>query len=254
MYFCKEQIRNKMAEKSYFSHEVEPQDVDFTLRAKAPSLIMAALNAAGRDAHVKGFGVDELGTENRTWVLARMAIELDRRPLQYTPYRVETWISGYNRALSTRNFRLLDESGEAFARIVSQWAMLDIERRTSVDLSLLAAAHDRFVVDAPSPIDPPCRLRPLAGEAAATEEHRVRYGDIDFNRHVNTIRYIEMIFDCLPVEALAADRPFRFDIHFLHESTLGETLRIACEEQPEGFGFEIAAGEHVCVRASVRWK
>lgn len=242
-----------MAEKSYFSHEVEPQEVDFTLRAKAPALIMAALNAAGRDAHNKGFGVDDLGTENRTWVLARMAVECDSRPLQYAPYRVETWINGYNRALSTRNFRLLAADGTPFARIVSQWAMLDIERRTSVDLTQLADAHSRYVVDEPSPAEPPCRLRPLADTAAVTE-HRVVYGDIDFNRHVNTIRYIEMIFDCLPVEVLAEDRPFRFDIHFLHESKLGETLRIACEEQEAATCFEISAGGHPCVRASIRWR
>ncbi len=246
-------MQSKMAEKSYFSHEVEPQEVDFTLRAKAPALIMAALNAAGRDARCKGFGVDELGNENRTWVLGRMAVEFDRRPAHYEPYRVETWISGYNRALSTRNFRLLGGDGEPFAKIVSQWAMLDLASRTAVDLSQLGDAHDRFVVPDPLPIDPPCRLRPL-GEGAETTERRVVYGDIDFNRHFNTIRYIELIFDRLPVEAIAEDRPFRLDIHFLHESRLGETLRIACEECEEGFGFEIATEEHPCVRASVRWR
>ncbi len=60
-----------------------------------------------------------------------MAVEFDRRPAQYEPYRVETWISGYNRALSTRNFRLLGGDGEPFAKIVSQWAMLDLASRTA---------------------------------------------------------------------------------------------------------------------------
>ena len=242
-----------MAEKSYFAHEVEPQEVDFTLRAKAPSLIMAALNAAGRDAHNKGFGVDDLESSNRTWVLARIAIEVDRRPVQYAPYRVETWINGYTRVLSTRNFRLLDADGEPFMKIVSQWAMLDIERRTSVDLSLFSEAHNHYIVDAPSPIDPPGRLQGPS-EAAVTTEHPIVYSDIDFNRHVNTNRYIEMLFDRLPVEALADDRPFRLDMHFLHESTLGETLRIACEERAEGVWCEIGTAEHPCVRASVRWR
>lgn len=242
-----------MAEKSYFSHEVEPQEVDFTLRAKAPALIMAALNAAGRDAHGKGFGVDDLENDNRTWVLGRMAVELDRRPAQYDPYRVETWISGYNRALSTRNFWLLDDAGEPFAGIVSQWAMLDLSSRTAVDLTLLDDAHRRFIVDEPSPIDPPCRLRALAADAVCFER-RVVYSDIDFNRHVNTIRYIELIFDMLPVEAIAEDRPFRLDIQFLHESKLGDLLRVAREEQPDALLFEISTEEHPCVRASLRWR
>lgn len=39
-----------MAEKSHYNYRVEPQDVDFTLRATIPSLGSAILNTAGVDA------------------------------------------------------------------------------------------------------------------------------------------------------------------------------------------------------------
>ena len=42
-----------MAEKSRYNFRVEPQDVDFTLRATIPSLGSAILNTAGADAHGK---------------------------------------------------------------------------------------------------------------------------------------------------------------------------------------------------------
>ena len=45
-----------MGEKSHYNYRVEPQDVDFTLRATIPSLGSAILNTAGIDAHGKGFG------------------------------------------------------------------------------------------------------------------------------------------------------------------------------------------------------
>ena len=83
--------------------------------------------------------------------------------------------------------------------------------------------------------------------------HTVRYSDIDFNRHMNTIRYIEMIFDQLPVDAIAEDKPFRLDMHFLHEAVLGDTLRIATAEQEDVMTFEISTEESPCVRAAVRW-
>ena len=41
------------------------------------------------------------------------------------------------------------------------------------------------------------------------------YSDIDFNRHVNTMRYIEMMLDMLPVDMLTQEAPVRLDIHFL---------------------------------------
>ena len=73
-----------MAEKSLYHYRVEPQDVDFTLRATLASLGSSILNTAGVDAYGKGFGVDVLNAENHSWVLSRMAIEIDRRPEQYT--------------------------------------------------------------------------------------------------------------------------------------------------------------------------
>ena len=65
-----------MAEKSLYNYRVEPQEVDFTLRATIPSLGAAILNTAGIDAHGKGFGVDALNADNHSWVLSRMAISL----------------------------------------------------------------------------------------------------------------------------------------------------------------------------------
>ena len=81
----------------------------------------------------------------------------------------------------------------------------------------------------------------------------MRYSDIDFNRHMNTIRYIEMIFDRLPIEAIGENRPFRLDIHFLNEAVLGEMLCITTAEQDGVLLFEIATDDKPCVRAAVKW-
>ena len=124
-----------MGEKSHYNYRVEPQDVDFTLRATIPSLGSAILNTAGIDAHGKGFGVDALNADNHSWVLSRMAVEFDCQPGQYTDYTIATWINEYGRVLSTRNFTLTDAAGNEFGRAVTQWAMIDLKSRSALDLS-----------------------------------------------------------------------------------------------------------------------
>lgn len=178
-----------MAEKSHYNYRVEPQDVDFTLRATIPSLGSAILNTAGVDAHGKGFGVDALNADNHSWVLSRMAVEFDSQPTQYTDYTIATWINEYGRVLSTRNFTLTDAAGTEFGRAVTQWAMIDLRSRSALDLSWVGDAHADAIVDAPSPTDKPRKIREV--NPAQTVEHKVVYSDIDFNRHVNTMRYIE---------------------------------------------------------------
>lgn len=241
------------AEKSLYRYRVEPQEVDFTLRATIPALGSAVLNTAGVDAHGKGFGVDVLNAGNRSWVLSRIAFEFDSRPEQYADYTIATWISDYGRVLSTRNFTLADAGGREFGRAVSQWAMIDLASRTAVDLSWVGDAHADAVVDAAPPAEKPRKIRTVT--PTERSEHRVVYSDIDFNRHVNTMRYIEMMLDMLPIERLTDEAPVRLDVHFLKECRYGQTLSVGAEIRGSGALFEIANDEGaVAVRAAIEWK
>ncbi len=242
-----------MAEKTPYSYRIEPQDVDFTHRASITSLMSAILNTAGLDAYGKGFGTDVLNADNHSWVLSRMAVEFDAMPEQYTDYTIATWINDYGRVLSTRNFTLTDAAGNQFGRVVTQWAMIDLATRSALDLSWVGKQHEDAIVDAPSPADKPRKIREV--NATRTAEHPVVYSDIDFNRHVNTLRYIEMMLDMLPIELLAENAPLRLDIHFLHECRYGQTLTVGYEQRERTSLFEVCCEPGVAaVRASFEWK
>ena len=231
-----------MAEKSRYNYRVEPQDVDFTLRATIPSLGGAILNTAGIDAHGKGFGVDALNADNHSWVLSRMAVEFDYQPVQYTDYEVATWISDYGRVLSTRNFTLTDTaSGREFGRAVTQWAMIDLQSRSAMDLSWVGDAHADAVVDAAPPTDKPRKIREV--NPSETVEHRVVYSDIDFNRHMNTMRYIDMVCDLLPIDELERLNAVRVDMNFMRESRYGDVLSLCVDRRDDACAFEYRSGE-----------
>ena len=213
-----------MAEKTGYTYYADPQQVDFTLRMTVPALANEVLNTAGVDAQRKGFGIDKLNKENRSWVLSRMAIEIDDRPEQYSSYEIVTWVNEYNRMLSTRNFTLHDAAGREFGRAVTQWCIIDLGARKAIDLNTVIGTCADSIVDAPSPTEKPRKVTGIVPQHIA--EHRVVYSDIDFNRHVNTMRYIEMMIDMLPVELLMQETPVRFDIHFLRECRYGQTLSV----------------------------
>lgn len=204
-----------MAEKTGYTYYADPQQVDFTLRMTVPALANEVLNTAGVDAQRKGFGIDKLNKENRSWVLSRMAIEIDDRPEQYTSYEIVTWVNEYNRMLSTRNFTLHDAAGREFGRAVTQWCIIDLAVRKAIDLNTVIGPCTDTLVDAPSPTEKPRKVMGITPQHVM--EHRVVYSDIDFNRHVNTMRYINMMFDMLPIEQLTAIRPVRLDIHFMQD-------------------------------------
>ena len=241
-----------MAEITSYNYRIEPQDVDFTLRASVASLINYMLNVAGTDAHNKGFGVEVLQDNSYTWVLLRFSIEIATRPAQYDNITIDTWINDFNRLSSTRNFRM-QRDNTTIASGVSQWCVLNMETRQSVDMSMMKDAHDKFIVSEPSPIAPPARMRAIV--ASTTISRPVVYSDIDFNRHVNTLRYVDMIFDTLPLDVIEKSEALRMDINFLAEARYGEIISIGSVCDGGKWQFEISSdsGKTIC-RAMIEFK
>ena len=240
-----------MAEITTYKYRIEPQDVDFTLRASAASIINYMLNVAGIDADSKGFGVASLQGNKYTWVLSRLAVDIERQAEQYSNVEIDTWVNECNRLSSTRNFRMR-QSDELLAAAVSQWCVLDMESRQVVDLSIMKERHDQIMVDAPSPTSAPARLRPA--EYTASSQHTVSYSDIDFNRHMNTLRYVDMIFDAISLDAIENNRGMRLDFNFIAEARYGEVLTISHLNEGSTWHFEIATADKTLCRAKVEFK
>lgn len=234
-----------MAEITSYPHRVEPQEVDFTLRASVASIINYMLNVAGTDAHNKGFGVDVLQGQSFTWVLSRLAVEIKSQPRQYDDVVVDTWVNEFNRLSSTRNFKVR-KGDEVVAFGVSQWCMINMETRQAVDMSTLKDVYERAMVAEPSPIAVPARLRAI--EPSTSTSRPVVYSDIDFNRHVNTLRYIDLVFDALPIELIEKNDGMRIDLNFIAEARYGETLTIGTVNEGNIWQFEISSdgGKTLC--------
>ena len=125
--------------------------------------------------------------------------------------------------------------------------------RIAVDLRAVAESHNDAIVECPSPAEKPRKVPAPDAEPVLT--HKVAYSDIDFNRHVNTMRYIEMMLDVLPIERFAEERPLRLDINFLKEARYGQTLSVALEERGSQTLVEIRsdAGAALC-RGAFEWR
>lgn len=241
-----------MATISSYPFTIQPENVDFTLRASAASIISYMLNVAGTDAHRKGFGVEALQGHSFTWVLSRLAVEISTQPRQYTDIEIDTWVNEFNRLSSTRNFKMRI-GDEVIAAGVSQWCMLNMETRQAVDMTLLKDIYERAMVAEASPIAAPARLRDVESQISVSRP--VVYSDIDFNRHVNTLRYIDLIFDTLPLELIEKNAGMRLDINFIAEALYGEVLTIGASSEGNVWQFDISSdsGKKLC-RAKIEFK
>ena len=225
----------------------EPFHVDFTGRLTLGVLGNHLLNCAGFHAAERGFGMATVNEENYTWVLSRLAIEMEEMPAQYESFSIDTWVEDVYRLFTNRNYAIRDKNGCPIGYARSVWAMINMHTRKPIDLLSVNGGSIRdFICDAPCPIDTPSRIKVDTGEETASL--RAKYSDIDVNGHVNSIRYIEHILDLFPLDMYRTQRVRRFEMAYVAESYYDDTLSFYLEGESGSYTAAIRknGGETVC--------
>lgn len=207
----------------------EPFHVDFNGRLTMGVLGNHLLNCAGFHASDRGFGIASLNEDNYTWVLSRLAIELDEMPYQYEDFKIQTWVENVYRLFTDRNFAIIDKDGKKIGYARSVWAMISLNTRKPADLlALHGGSIVDYVCDEPCPIEKPSRIKVTTETPDTTLT--AKYSDIDINGHVNSIRYIEHILDLFPIELYKTKHIRRFEMAYVAESYYGDELSFYKEE------------------------
>ena len=233
----------------------EPFHVDFTGRLTMGVLGNHLLNCAGFHASERGFGIAEINENHYTWVLSRLAIELEDMPRQYEDFSINTWIENVYRLFTDRNFELVNKDGKTIGYARSVWAMISMETRKPADLiSLHGNKLGQYVSDRECPIDKPGRIK--VSVDAPVDEYQTRYSDIDINGHVNSIKYIEHILDLFPMDTFKEKQVKRFEMAYVAESYYGDVLSFYLEEKNENeYDIEVKKNnQEVVVRSKVIFK
>ncbi len=214
------------------------------------------IEVATEHANALGIGYDALIKENIGWVLSRLSIEMVRYPVINEGYTLSTWIESYNRHFSERNFVMTDSAGRVMGYMRTVWVGMDYASRSVADLTKLERVPFP-VPDVPCPIAKTPRI-PALGAGADCESYTFRYRDLDFNRHVNTVRYLDLILNHWSLDHYDHNVAARFDIMFHRECHYGQTVDLRVAAGPDscpGSICEIALPDGTrAVAARIVWR
>lgn len=236
------QLSNKI-----YSFRIQPQDVDFQYRATMAAMTNILLTTAGYNADDNGFGIRDLNNIDCSWVLLRLAVEMDCFPKQYEKIHVETWVEEVGRASTTRNFLIRNEQEEIIGKASSNWAMININTRRAQDLISLNGIHKHATGVALS-MEKPIKLDVVEGNPV--DVFKVKYSHIDINGHTNSMRYVEWISNCFSLDVYRQKQIKRFEINYVNEILFDEEICIFVNEtEKDDFRFEIRKEGKTACRA-----
>ena len=208
----------------------EPFHCDFSGRLFMGHLGNHLLNAADFHSTDRGFGMRYLNTIQKTWVLSRLAIEMEEMPQRNESFQVETWVESAMRYFTNRNFRVADGDREyGYGRSI--WAMIDTGTRQPTDILAIdgGAINDWIVTDKPCPIARGGRVK-MGGEAELVRTIDTYYNDVDVNGHINSVKYIEHVLDLWPIDWYRQHRLRRLEIAYVAEAHAGDRLAFFREQ------------------------
>lgn len=122
---------------STYQFVAEPFHVDFMEKLTMGVLGNHLLNCAGFHAAERGFGIATLNENHYTWVLSRLAVEMEEMPRAYEKFSIQTWVENVYRLFTDRNFAILNQDGKPIGYARSIWAMISMETRKPADLLAL---------------------------------------------------------------------------------------------------------------------
>lgn len=198
---------------------------DVTPRGTASVLALCDFlqESAGNHAAELGVSMEELLAGDQAWVLAFLHLHIDRYPAWHDTVEVKTWPSGLERLYATREF-VLSASGTSFARATSAWLVIDTNRRRP-------CRPPKVLHELSTPSREPAvehNFEPLSvpdGPPDHKRDFRVRYHDLDVNRHVNNVRYVEWAVETLPSAWIDSRLVTDLSLQFRAETTSGDPVR-----------------------------
>lgn len=238
-------------------NKIPTYDVSLNGQTKFYTLCSILLDSAATHANKYRFGYHDMRKENVYWVLSRFHIIMHGYPSMDDHIKVETWPKGANKLFFMRDYRILSADDRLLTTATTAWLILDGNtgrpKKMEENNSLHSYHIDDFhaieaVPDKLPRISEPDRQRPVVA----------LYSDLDINKHVNSVKYIEWVQDCYPQEFYEKQNVKEFQINYQSETRYGEEVQIRIRNASTSDPFQYfegirASDENAAFRARLKF-
>ena len=193
---------------------ISNNDVDYRFYLKPANLYRIFQDIALKATEEVGSDSISLSKRGIDWVITRMDVEIKRLPRCNEKITVCTYPGKDLAMLYPRYFYISDENNNVIIRASSIWALIDAKTRKVI--------VDKDTIKKLPPETSEYEL-PLPGKIAASEEKNlietrtIHYSDLDFNCHMNNVRYVELLMDVHDFEFYKTHRPTFISLNYMKE-------------------------------------
>lgn len=171
-------------------------DGDHHGNAKPGALLRYGQQIATMHAEAAGLNDELYAATHTAYVLAKLALHIDRTPRVDETLTVTTRPERCKRAVNKRVTFFYDAAGQQVAVLDSRWVLIDTDKRLILRKHP-EAFNDCWAEDVPFEL-PMKMVKAAPEDCAPAGEYTATYSRCDMNGHMNNTRYVDILCDALP--------------------------------------------------------
>lgn len=178
-----------------------------------------------------GIGGDFLKENQIAWFLVKYVIFFKSYPQYKDKVTVTTEATGMDKFCATRRFTIEDSQGEPIVIVNTQWLLMN---RTTKKMERINNYPEFDAYDCFEKGEPLFKKVAKLSGCDLEKTFNVRYLDIDFNNHVNHVKYLAWAIEVLPLEVVKTKVLRETKIIYKAQSFYGDQVKAMGEMVGEG--------------------
>lgn len=200
------------------------EDVGYSNKITNKAIIKILENAGGMHSESLNLGLNSIEITGFSWILLGWKVKVIVRPRYNEELTVNTWGRESNRAFTYRDYELYDESGNLCIIATSKWAIVDIKNGHLAEITpeliepykceekKVFNSDYSFKLKEPETIDREIR-------------YKVQRRDIDINKHVHNLYYLDFAYEALPEEIYENCAFNNIEIMYKRQTKLNDEIK-----------------------------
>ena len=226
------------------------KDIGKDNKIKNRAVLEILENIACYHSDLVGYGVNNIKETKVTWILLDWKLKVINRPTYGQVLTVNTWGKGMNKFFTYRDYEIYDNNNNLCAIATSKWALIDTEKGKMSRLTeniINAYKPENKTVFEENSLD---KVK-IPEEFSNTIKYEVIRKDIDINKHMHNLYYLDLAYEALPDE-IYNKRPFDYvRITYKKEIKLGEKVNCKYVEQDGKYVIVIKSEDETVIHAIV---
>ena len=200
-------------------------DIGKNNEIKNISILKILENIGGYHSDIAGYGSNDIPINKLTWILLDWKLKVLTRPEYGGTLEVHTGARVGNKFFTYRDFEIYDENKNLCAIATSKWTLVNIEEGEMERITEEVIGKYNTEENEVFPGERLDKLQ-MPDEFISSITYTVKRKDIDINKHMHNLYYLDLAYEALPEDVYNNERPFN-DVRIMYkkEIKLGDTVK-----------------------------